>query len=81
MNSPAFFQFELGRAQAQLASVFGTLSALPPADVPGGRADVCGSSVSGRDTYYDFAESWVPASHPQCFVRRIFKPEVTLATR
>jgi hypothetical protein len=81
MNSPVFFQFELGRAQAQLASVFGTLPALAPADVASGPVDVCGSSASGRDTHYDFAESWVPASHPQCFVRRIFKPEATLATR
>jgi len=81
MNSPVFFQFELGRAQAQLASVFGTLPTLPPADLPSGRADACGSSACGRDAYYDFAESSVSASHPQCFVRRILKPEVTQATR
>ena len=81
MNSPVFFQFELGRAQAQLAIVFGTLPAPPPAGVHSGRVDAGGSSASGRDTYYDFAENPVPASHRQCFVRRIIRPEVTQAAR
>jgi hypothetical protein len=30
MNSPVFFQFELGRAQAQLAKIFGPPTASRP---------------------------------------------------